>query len=146
MAAAAVLVGCTETRTYSLSVRNDLDRPVTVCLTKTFGPEEPDWVSPEQAAGPAHPASDERPPGVVLRPGKSRSLRDVSGEFYRDRGYAVLRVYAGTPTLTRMNAIGRGTLDRADYQLRPGANDLAIVQADDGRMRVEPAGPATRPE
>ena len=93
-ALALAAVGCTETRTYTVAVRNDLDRPVTVCLTKTYGPAEDGWESPEEAAGPDHPASDERPPGVVVRPGKTAREGPISGEFYRDRGRAVLRVYS----------------------------------------------------
>ena len=139
-AALAVSVGCTETRTYSFALRNGLDRPVRVCLTKSAGPFEPDWESPEQAAGPSHPASYERPPGFVLPPGKTGSERDVPGTFYRDRGFAVLRVYAGTPSLDRMAATDHGSPDRVDYPLDEGPNNLVLTQSEDGQLHVDPIG------
>ena len=138
------VVGCTETRSYNLAVKNGLDAPVTVCMTKSAGPAEADWESPEQAAGPAHSSSDARVPGVVLAPGKTATRTGVEGKFYRDRGQAVLRVYAGTPSLNRMNAIARGDVDRVDYVLSPGDNDLVITHGADGLMAVVPTA-TTRP-
>ena len=144
-AALAAGVGCTETRTYTVAVRNDLGRPVTVCLTKAYSPPEDGWESPEEAAGPGHPASDERPPGVVVRPGKTAREGPISGDFYRDRGRAVLRVYSGTPTLTQMNSISRGDLDRLDVDLRPGVNNLVVRLSDSGRMEAVPSAMAREP-
>ena len=135
-------VGCTETRTYSLSVRNATARPVTVCLTKSYGPAEAGWESPEQVAGPAYPASDEGVPGTVVRPGQTASEGPVAGEFYNDRGRAVLRVYAGTPSLNQMNAMSPGSLDRLDVPLHAGGNALVVRDGDDGRMHVMSAAAA----
>ena len=143
---AAAGVGCTETQTYSISVRNATPGPVTVCLTKTYGPSEPGWESPEEMAGPAYPASDEQPPGVVVAPGRTAAEGPIPGEFYKDRGRAVLRVYAGTPTLNQMNAISPGSLDRLDVPLHPGGNRVVVEQGYDGRMHAVPAGmPSTQP-
>ena len=139
----AVGVGCTETQMYSVSVRNTTARPVTVCLTKTYGPAEPGWESPEQMAGPAYPASDERPPGAVVLPGKTASEGPIPGDFYRDRGRAVLRVYGGTPTLTQMNAISPGSPDRLDVPLHPGGNAVVVELGPDGRMEAVAAGETT---
>ena len=144
MVAALAAVGCAQTRTYDLAVRNDLDKPVTVCLTKAGGPAEPGWESPEELAGPDHPASDEQPPGVVVPPGKTASPGEMSGEFYGG-GLAVLRVYAGTPSLNQMNAISRDSPDRVDWRLHTGVSRLVVRRADDGRLVVAPAGAAPRP-
>ncbi len=143
----AAAVGCTETRTYSLSVRNTSPHPVTVCLTKSYGPPEPGWESPEQVAQ-AVSVSEERAPGVVIRPGGIASEGPLSGEFYRDRGRAILRVYAGAPNLNQMNAMSPGSVDRLDVPLHPGGNALVIREGGEGRMHVLPvadAGPITLP-
>ncbi len=142
--ALAAALGCTETRTYRVSVRNDLDRPVTVCLTKTVGPAEAGWESPEELAGPAYPASDERPPGTVVPPGKTATEGPIPGEFYHDQGQADLRVYLGRPTLTQMNAVSRGSPDRVDVQLRPGVSRLVVQRGDDGRLQAVPEPLARR--
>jgi hypothetical protein len=141
--ALALLVGCTQTQTYSVSVRNNLAGPVTVCLTKAGGPAEAGWESPEELAGPEHPASDERPPGVVVPAGKVAVLPPTPGEFYRDpRAHAVLRVYAGTPRLSAMNAVSRGSADRLDVPLQPGVNRLVVQVSDAGRMEAVPSSEA----
>ncbi len=145
--AVAALVGCTQTRSYTVSVRNELTRPVTVCMTKTAGPAEEGWETPEQVAGPAFPATDDRPPGVIVRPGKTASSKEpVSGDFYR-RGRAILRVYVGATTLSQILAMSPGDLDRLDVPLHAGANVIVVQQGPDGRVRALPAGgpPAADP-
>ncbi len=141
--------GCaTETRTYSLIVRNELTTPVEVCVTKMYGPDEAGWESPEQLAAPPHPASDQTAPGAVLQPGKTATRGQFTGRFDRDRGRAILRIYAGTPTLTEMNAISSGSENRVDIPLLQGENRLAILRDEEGRIkavRVSGAWPATQP-
>lgn len=133
-----LLVGClSETRTYSLSVRNGLDTPIRVCLTKTNGPPEPGWETPEELAAPPHPASDQRQPGVLLRSGQTATKSDVVGDFDRRFGRAFLRVYRGDPTLTEMNAISAGSVNRVDVPLSPGMNRLVIITGSDGRMSTD---------
>ena len=140
-----MLVGClNETRTYSLSVRNGLTTPIRVCLTKSNGPSEPDWMSPEEAAAPPHPASDQRPPGQILKPGQTASLSNVAGSFDPRFGRAFLRVYLGDPTLTEMLAISAGSSNRVDVPLDPGPNRLVVQLGRDGRMTAEHADPAAK--
>jgi len=137
-----------ETRQYSMSVRNELATPVSVCLTKTWGTDEPMWESPEQLAQPPRPASDQTPPGKVIPPGKTLNAPPFTGRFDPDRGRAFLRVYAGTPNLTQMNAISQGSPDRLDVPLEEGQNRIEIKPAEDGSMtaeRVIGPWPATQP-
>jgi hypothetical protein len=137
-----------ETRQYSMSVRNDLSTPISVCLTKTYGPEEDLWESPEQLIQPPRPATDQTPPGIVIPPGKTASRPSFTGVFDPDRGRAFLRVYAGTPDLTQMNAISRGSPDRLDVPLEIGMNRIDIRPGDGGAMtavRVDGPWPTTQP-
>jgi hypothetical protein len=148
MGLAAVAVGCTSTRTYTLSVKNATARPLTVCLTKVHGPAEPGWESPEQVAGPGYPSENEQAPGAVIQPGHVGGEGPIPGEFYVSGDGAVLRVYAGTPTLNQMNAMSPGSLDRLDVHLHEGLNAMVISDGNDGRMHVAPAAeaaPTTRP-
>jgi hypothetical protein len=142
--------GCfTETRTYSMSVRNRLATPVSVCVTKDYGPYEPLWESPEDKIEPPHPASDQTPPGIVIPPGKTLSAPPFTGKFDPDRGRAYLRIYNGTPTLTQMTAISPGNPDRLDVPLDEGLNRIEIKTGEDGRMtaaRVTGPWPSTQPE
>jgi hypothetical protein len=71
-----------------------------------------------------------------------------TGRFDPDRGRAFLRVYAGTPNLTQMNAISQGSPDRLDVPLEEGQNRIEIKPAEDGSMtaeRVIGPWPATQP-
>ena len=140
--------GCfNQTRTFSLAVKNDLDQPVTICLTKTHGPPEQGWESPEQLIQPPHPASDQTPPGAVIEPGQTATRPEFTGVFDPNRGRAYLRIYVGKPTLTAMNAISPGNPDRMDFPLEPGPNRIEIRNAPGGQMsalRISGAWPTTR--
>lgn len=146
-----VAVGClTQTRTYSVSVRNDLGEPVTICLAKANGPAEAAWTTPEDLMLPPHPADEEVPGNWHLPPGKTARIRDVSGEFDPDRGRAFLRVYLGEPSLAQMAASDRGSYNRLDYPLKPGGNDLVVIRTAVGTVAAVPASavtatPTTRP-
>jgi hypothetical protein len=141
--------GCfNETREFSMSVRNELSTPVSICVTKTHGPQEPMWQSPENLVQPPHPASDQTPPGMMIPPGRTLNAPPFTGRFDPDLGRAFLRVYAGTPNLTQMNAISAGSPDRLDIPLELGMNRIAIVKGENGNMtavRVTGPWPATQP-
>jgi hypothetical protein len=128
--------GCSETRSYELTVRNDLPVPVTVCLTKSKGPAEGGWISPEQLALPPQPAADNTPPGFVIPPGRVADRPQVQGEFYSGSGRAYLRVYEGTPNLNEMIGIGPESPRRSDVLLYPGTNRLTVNLNADGKLTV----------
>jgi hypothetical protein len=133
----AVTVGCmTERRSYQVAVENKLDHPISFWLVKEHGPMESGWISPEQLATEVNPPGDDNLPAVVVPPGKTASTRGpIEGDFDKDRGKALVRVYAGTPTLTQTLAIGRGSLSRLDVPLQPGVNHL-LVQDNNGMMEA----------
>jgi hypothetical protein len=148
LAMLSLLIGCTETRRYTLAVRNSLNTPVSICLTKMYGPEESGWESPEQMAAPPHPASDQATPGTHIPPGKTAKLPEITGQFDRNRGRAILRIYAGDLTLSQMNAVSSGSVNRIDVPLDRGENRVEIKEAEDGGMtavKVTGAWPATQP-
>jgi hypothetical protein len=134
--AVSATAGCSETRLYQLSVRNDLPVPVTVCLTKSKGSAEAGWVSPEQLALPPHPASDNTPPGFVIPPGRVANRPQVQGEFDPSTGRAYLRVYQGTPGLNEMIGIGPDSPRRVDVLLHSGPNRFTIEANEDGKLTV----------
>ncbi len=134
-------VGCmTEKRSYQVTVENKLSRPVTVWLVKEYGPMEDGWLSPEQIATLANPPADDHLPAVVLPPGRHADRGPINGSFDPVHGRAYLRVYSGTPTLTEMLAIGKGSLSRMDLLLQPGANAFEIDD-DDGLMKATKVTP-----
>ncbi len=143
----AVAAGCLETRTYTLTVHNALPTDVSICVTKLNSPEERGWESPEELAAPPNPASDQRTPGVIVPAGKTANSGTFSGQFNHTHGRAILRVYAGRPTLTEMNAISIGSVNRLDVPLDTGANRIEIRQDSVGMMTAIhlPPGPTTEP-
>src|SRR5688500_3931362 len=89
-------VGCSA-RSYDVTVRNDLNQPITVWLTKSGPPAEANWLSPEQMAigentGPG------RLSGVTIPAGKIAETGKVKGKFPKGTS-AILRVYVGQHTL-----------------------------------------------
>lgn len=141
LCALLLAAGCSAPkRTYSVVVRNDTDRDLTVWLTKDGPPREPEWKSPEDLAIESR-RSDERISGVVLAPGRTADSGQVIGTFARDT-LAVLRVYEGVPTFSDLLAISRGDPRRADLVLDPGSNHLRVVDAA-GRLVIERVDPPT---
>jgi hypothetical protein len=141
--------GCfTQTRTFSLSVKNELATPVTVCVTKTNSPSQLGWEAPEDLILPPHSPAEQAPPGWVIPPSKTLTVAPFTGKFDPDMGRAFLRVYAGKPTLTQMNAMSAGSPDRIDVPLDQGLNRIEIKPAEDGGLtaaRVMGPWPASAP-
>ena len=131
----ALAGGCShDTRTYSVSLRNETRRPVTIALTKTGGPVESAWASPELIADGQ--ASGDAASGFgVISAGRIARVENIKGEF-PDDVQAVLRVYAGKPAIGEMLHMFPGA-ERADYQLKPGLNDL-VVRNVPGGFAVQP--------
>lgn len=131
------VIGCSgPTQTYNVAVRNDLDQPITVWLTKNAPPAESHWLSPEQLATYENPTG-ERISGVVVPPGKTAETGNQKGHFPAGTE-AVLRVYLGKHTLDELLATGPRSSSRIDVTLSPGRSDL-IVREREGRLFVEPS-------
>lgn len=122
-----VLVGCSQTRTYDVSVTNRTDRPITVALIKEGGPYQPEWASPEDVAIRGQPVSQTS--WKTLPPGRTADTGTVKGKFYRD-ARVDLRVYQGNLGLSQMLAVDRDAPNRLDLPVQPGANRFVVTDAD----------------
>lgn len=136
-AALLVAVGCgTTTATFSVSLHNASTQPVTAWLTKNGGPQELEWLAPEDLSSSVAAATD-RINGAVIPPGKTGEFPPITGKFDAD-AMAVLRVYAGTVDLDTMLATGVGSRLRVDVPLREGMNRLIVKPS--AKLAVEREG------
>jgi hypothetical protein len=132
------ITGCSgPTKTYSVAVKNELDQPITVWLTKSGPPVEASWLSPEQLATYENPRG-EKIAGRAVPPGKVAETGNQKGHFPSGTE-AVLRVYLGQHTLDELLATNTRSLNRVDVTLSPGRSDL-VVQQKDGKLTVDSAG------
>ena len=133
---ALLLMGCAQSRSYQVAVRNETANEITVGFAKEDGgPYEPQWATPEQVAMET-PAENGRDwDSVVVPPGKTGVAGPLKGKFDAS-AKPVLRVYGAKGTLNDLLAISRGSPRRADVPLAPGRNAL-IVTDDAGRLKVE---------
>jgi hypothetical protein len=120
-----VFVGCapTNTVTFDLTIRNQSQQTVFAVLTKDGGPDEPGWASPEQYAMTPPEKESLAVSGVTIPPGKSASATKTGKFFVPSR--AMLRIYAGKPSLDEMLATSVGTL-RKDVALDAGKSTITI--------------------
>ena len=121
------VVGCGPTvQQYSIIIKNDTDRPMTVVLTKDGGPMDMKWLPPEDFAALLHAPPEAKVNGIVIPPGKTVD-QTRSSEF--DSGtHAILRVYNGKQTPETMVGISPGSPNREDVPLEPGENNIVIGQ------------------
>ncbi|HEX4794655.1 MAG TPA: hypothetical protein VH370_12720 [Humisphaera sp.] len=127
--ASLVLGGCSTTQSFDVSVKNEGARPVTIALTKTGGPVEDQWASPEQIADRKSEVSAKH--GIVLvAPGKTAHVSDLKAEL-PSNAHAVLRVYPGDPNYLDMLKMQPGH-GRVDMTLTPGANSFVIHETTTG--------------
>ena len=130
----ALLVGCAPKASFSVSVSNQTDRPITVGMVKEGEPEEAAFATPEQMAL-ASPIVADHPWGHVVPPGRTMDSPPVTGEFAQGSA-AYLRVYAGEHTNPELLATGPDSPGRADVLLFPGHNDVTVQIDDTGRLRA----------
>ena len=128
-------VGCADTRTYQLAVRNETKQPITVGVAKDGGKYEPQWQSPEQAVVRTSGKDERGWDSVVVPPGEIRSAGPIKGDF-SGGALATLRVYAGDLQLSDVLSISRGSPGRLDVPLDPGRNAI-IVREDAGKLDYE---------
>ncbi|HWE03640.1 MAG TPA: hypothetical protein VG326_14640 [Tepidisphaeraceae bacterium] len=136
-----VAVGCgPESRSYSVSVKNDTDGPLTLNLTKDGPPAEAAWAAPEDIAdGRIKVSADSRMGFNTLQAGATQAANGVSGQF-NPGVHALLRVYRGGNLQVRdMLAIKPGP-NRQDLVLAPGGNSF-VVRDKAGQLSIEPAFP-----
>ena len=130
--------GGAQTRAYDIAVQNLGDQPVTLWLTKTGGPYEPRWASPEDFYRGA-PDADGRN-AVLLGAGEEADLGGVRGKF-RPGTQAVVRVYGGDVTLPEMLATNRDSSLRRDAVVPPGKSVVRVTSASPVRVEVEAGRP-----
>jgi hypothetical protein len=123
-----LVLGCDQTRSYDVSLKNDSTKPVTIWLTKSGPKFEQGWKSPEDLAIES-PKMNEKIAGVVVPPGKTAATGNVTGTF-EPRVDAILRVYLGQKDFNELLATNRQSLDRTDVVLKPGTNRILVK--DDG--------------
>jgi hypothetical protein len=123
-------------RTFDITVKNDLARPITIWLTKSGAPSEEGWRSPEDLAMTSSPQREPRLPGIVLDPGKRGDTGRVNGHFPQGT-QAILRVYLGEHKLSELLAMSRSSTQRIDVPLTPGKNRL-VVHERHGAVAVDP--------
>jgi hypothetical protein len=129
-------IGCaTRTETFDVTVRNESAGPVTIWLTKTGGPEEEGWRSPESIAI-NFVVEDEKLGGVIVPPRNTATTGKTKGKFDRD-SYAVLRVYRGEMKMSEMLANGKDSPNRADLILQPGQTRVGVTDKA-GKMTIYP--------
>lgn len=128
-------VGCAETRTFRIAVRNETSRPITCGVTKEGGKYERQWRSPEQAVVRTTGEDERGWDSVVVPPGETRSAGPVKGDF-SGGAVAMLRVYAGDLALSDVLSISRGSPSRVDVPLDEGRNAI-VVREQGGRLAYE---------
>src|SRR2546430_559981 len=86
-------VGCNSTGggSYSVVVKNESARPVTLWLTKDGPPAEEGWLTPEQIVKDKRELKYDL---AFVPPGRTGITEKMSGRFPRGT-HAVLRVYEG---------------------------------------------------
>ena len=137
----ALLVGCSsvETRTYTVEVKNESTRPLTVWLTKNGGVYEEGWKAPEDLAVefPTMTELTEPLAGLKVPMGKTAFTDSVTGKF-RPGVDAILRIYVGDLKFAELLAVSRGASNRLEYTLHPGHNSFVVTDGPGG-VKVETA-------
>jgi hypothetical protein len=137
----------TRTRTFSLAIKNDSSRPITIGLTKNGPPfTEMEWYSPEDLAI-ARPQDTMMNWGTVVPPNKTAFIDNYKGEFLPQTS-AILRVYAGDMPLSDLLAISRDSRARKDVRLEEGKSTYVVSDRgpyiDAFRTGFTPAGDAAK--
>jgi hypothetical protein len=123
-------VGCdSTTKSYSVAVKNQSTRPVTLWLTKDGPPAEEGWLTPDQIVKSSR---DLKYDLAFVPPGRTGIVDKTSGEFPHGT-HAVLRVYDGEKEVFDLSKAGDA---HSDVVLKPGSNRLRVIERD-GQLVVE---------
>lgn len=126
LVALLLLPACTqvEKRSFEISLKNDTPRPLSVGLVKNGPPTEGGWIAPHEVAMMAPQLAD-RKWGWVIKPGETKNIGPYSGQFQQGT-QAILRIYAGTPTIDEMVSFAKNDPERLDIYLWPGKSGYVI--------------------
>ena len=128
-----------ETRSFEIVVKNETAGPISLGLVKNGPPQEQGWIAPHEVAMMAPQLSDRRW-GWVVGPGESKTFGPYSGKFAPGT-QAMLRIFAGTPTIDEMVSFSRDDPERLDIYLWPGRSAYVIRNAT-GKLEYRvPASP-----
>ena len=132
-----LLPACThyDTRSFEISVKNETARPLSVGLVKNGPPTEEGWIAPHEVAMMAPQLTDHKW-GLVISPGETKVIGPHSGNFAAGV-QAILRIYAGTPTIEEMLSFSRSDPERLDIYLWPGKSGY-VIRYDGGRINFVP--------
>ena len=121
-----LLPACTSavTKTFQISVKNETVRPLSLGLVKNGPPTEDGWIAPHEVAMMAPQLAD-RHWGWVLAPGETKTFGPHSGKF-EAQTQAILRVYAGEPTIDEAISFSKDDPERLDIYLWPGKSAYVI--------------------
>ena len=127
---ALIITGCDSTnKSYSVAVKNQSTRPVTLWLTKDGPPAEEGWLTPEQIVKASR---DLKYDLAFVPPGRTGITGTTSGQFPQGT-HAVLRVYEGEKEVFDLAKAGEA---HCDFVLKPGSNRLRVIERD-GQLAVE---------
>ena len=132
------VVGCgSQTRMYSISVKNETNGPLTLDLTKDGPPVQEAWASPEDIAdGRVRVTADSKLGFNTLQPGATQTANNIPGKF--DSGiHALLRVYRGGNLAVRDMLPVKPGPNRQDMVLAPGGNSF-VVRDKAGQLSLDP--------
>jgi hypothetical protein len=129
--ALALVVGCSSsssssppTRSFSVEVHNQSDRPVTLWLTKDGPPAEEGWLTPEKVAAEGGKLKYDL---AFVPAGKTGFTEKFTGVFPKGTN-AVLRVYEGEKEVFDLAKEPA----HVDAVLKPGANRFRVIAAESG--------------
>jgi hypothetical protein len=134
------LLGCSpDSRSYSVSVKNETVSYLTLNPAKDVPQNEPLWATPEdldQERVMMRPSTELG--AVTVPPGKTGSAHNLTGHFPGNT-QAILRVYRGKDLLLRELLNMQPGVDRQDVVLQPGENKF-VVRDYQGGLTVTPVG------
>ena len=129
-----LLPACTsaQSRSFQITIKNETARPLSLGLVKNGPPAEDGWIAPHEVAMMAPQLSD-RKWGWVLNPGETKTFGPHTGHF-ESQTQAILRIFAGTPTIDEILSFSREDPERLDIYLFPGKSAYVIRYAPGGRL------------
>ena len=134
---ALILVGCTSspsgtppTKSFSVEVHNQSDRPVTLWLTKDGPPAEEGWLTPEKIVESGGKLKYDL---AFVPMGKTGYVDKFIGVFPKGTS-AILRVYEGEKEVFDLAK----ETTHVDAVLKPGSNRFNVIESSGGTLALVP--------